>query len=136
MSGNTIISANSQCVCYQLNAKNCPVHQDNRGSASNSSQYDPITQPFSYQQDMIDTIKGENAKLHEQIFKRNCEIKQKDDEISKLKEAYGVLREGLLDVTYEGHLDLCNYMKPYRPNYKCHVELAEEALAKAEGVLK
>lgn len=57
-------------------------------------------------------------------------------ENAKMKEAYGVLREGLLDVTYEGHSSLCQSMKPYRPHYKCHVELAKEALAKAEEVLK
>lgn len=61
-----------KCICSEINARNCPVHQ---------GEIDPITQPFSY-------LQAEIAKLQ--------------DDYAKLKEAYGVVREALEKIKKRG----------------------------------
>lgn len=41
-----------------------------------------------------------------------------------------IMAEALKEIVSESHSSLCESMKPYRPNYTCHVEIAEEALAR------
>lgn len=49
-------------------------------------------------------------------------------ELNKAKREIKRLREALQEIESCGHSDLCKSMKEYRPNYICHVEVAEEAL--------
>lgn len=48
----------------------------------------------------------------------------------ELRRQNEVMLEALEDIASESHSSLCESMKPYRPNYACHVEIAEEALSK------
>ena len=51
-------------------------------------------------------------------------------------EVVNELREALKEISAYGHSDLCKSMKTIRPNYRCYGEDAEEALTKADQMLK
>ena len=51
-------------------------------------------------------------------------------ELTQLKAQNELMREALENVKCENHSDLCKCMKPYRPNYECHYEIADEALTR------
>lgn len=55
---------------------------------------------------------------HSMIAEKYRELRQ---DAQKLKDA-------LHDVMCEGHSELCKVMKPYRENYLCSFEIAENAL--------
>lgn len=58
------------------------------------------------------------------------------EELTELKRQNEIMVEALKEIVSESHSSLCESMKPYRPNYTCHVEIAEEALAKCGKVEK
>lgn len=57
------------------------------------------------------------------------EISKLESEVTELEAKLAVAVKALEEVKAEGHKDLCNVMKPYRPHYECHFEIADEALA-------
>lgn len=97
---------------------------------------------FSVQLDMLEQNKQMSAEI-EQLKSdlRTSDLNRQSlwadslklvDENALLKSKLKVAVESLTEITGQ-HSDLCQAMKPVRPSYVCHAEIAEQALKEIES---